>query len=126
MIRIAKTSVQTAIAVDDVRYATRNRDSRYFGDGSSGRSFVRLQQIYQVGKAVVLTGIFRDGSRPIFWAPNQDIRMTTARNPASFPKDTIKADIAEGEALIKDGRSKVEATTAKYGNPTQICCAKPL
>jgi len=36
--------------------------------------------------------------------------MTPAQNPAPFPKDTIKAAISEGKALIKDGKTKVEAT----------------
>ncbi|MEO5659962.1 MAG: hypothetical protein ABIQ90_09215 [Polaromonas sp.] len=40
--------------------------------------------------------------------------MTPAQNPAPFPKETVKAAIAEGKALIKDGKTKVEATTAKY------------
>jgi hypothetical protein len=31
-----------------------------------------------------------------------------------FPKDTIKAAVAEGKALIKDGKTKVEAATAIY------------
>jgi hypothetical protein len=35
--------------------------------------------------------------------------MTPAQNPAPFPKDTIKAAIADGKALIKDGKTKVEA-----------------
>jgi hypothetical protein len=40
--------------------------------------------------------------------------MTPAQNAAPFPKDTIKAAIADGKALIKDGKTKVEATTAMY------------
>jgi hypothetical protein len=40
--------------------------------------------------------------------------MTPAQKPAPFTKDTIKAAIADGKALIKDGKTKVEATTAMY------------
>jgi hypothetical protein len=40
--------------------------------------------------------------------------MTPAQNPAPFPKDTIKAAIADGRALIKDGKTKDEAITAIY------------
>lgn len=31
-----------------------------------------------------------------------------------FPKDVLKAAIADGKALIKDGKTKVEATAAMY------------
>ena len=43
--------------------------------------------------------------------------MTPAPSPQiakEFPKETIKAAIAEGKALVKDGKTKVEATTAMY------------
>jgi hypothetical protein len=40
--------------------------------------------------------------------------MTPAQNPAPFPKDTIKAAISDGKALIKDGKTKVEAATAMF------------
>lgn len=33
---------------------------------------------------------------------------------ASFPKETVKAAIADGKALAKDGKTKVEITTAMY------------
>lgn len=31
-----------------------------------------------------------------------------------FPKETLKQAIAEGKQIIKDGKTKVEATTAMY------------
>jgi hypothetical protein len=37
--------------------------------------------------------------------------QTTAN---TFPKEVIKQAIADGKALIKDGKTKVEATTAMY------------
>jgi hypothetical protein len=43
--------------------------------------------------------------------------MTPAPNAQTakeFPKDILKAAIAEGKQLIKDGKTKVEATTAMY------------
>jgi hypothetical protein len=40
--------------------------------------------------------------------------MTPAQNPAPFPKDTIKAAIADGNALVREEKTKVEATTAMY------------
>ena len=43
--------------------------------------------------------------------------MTPAPNGQTtkeFPKDVLKAAIAEGKAMIKDGKTKVEATTAMY------------
>ncbi|OAI44279.1 hypothetical protein AYO42_04995 [Rhizomicrobium sp. SCGC AG-212-E05] len=40
--------------------------------------------------------------------------MTPAQNPAPFPKETVKAAVAEGKALIKEGKTKVEATTAMF------------
>jgi hypothetical protein len=33
---------------------------------------------------------------------------------SAFPKEIIRQAIAEGKALIKDGKTKVEATTAMY------------
>ena len=33
---------------------------------------------------------------------------------APFPKETVKAAVAEGKAMIKDGKTKVEVTTAMY------------
>ena len=33
---------------------------------------------------------------------------------APFPKETVKAAIADGKALAKDGRTKVEIATAMY------------
>lgn len=33
---------------------------------------------------------------------------------STFPKDTIKQAVAEGKALIKDRKTKVEAATAMY------------
>jgi hypothetical protein len=50
--------------------------------------------------------------------------MTPAQNPAPFPKDTIKAAIADGKALIKDGKTKVEATTAMYAKLEALDTAK--
>lgn len=41
--------------------------------------------------------------------------MTPASTPAAFPKETIKQAIADGKALIKDGKSKVDAAVAMYG-----------
>jgi hypothetical protein len=40
--------------------------------------------------------------------------MTPAQNPAPFPKEIIQQAISEGRALIKDGKTKVEAATAMY------------
>ena len=41
--------------------------------------------------------------------------MTQAAQTApAFPKETIKQAISEGKALIKDGKSKVEAAMAIY------------
>jgi hypothetical protein len=40
--------------------------------------------------------------------------ITTAQNPAPFPKETIKSAIFEGRALIKDGKITVEATTVMF------------
>ncbi len=36
-----------------------------------------------------------------------------AEKPA-FPKEVIRAAIADGKAIIKDGKTKVEAATAMY------------
>jgi hypothetical protein len=38
----------------------------------------------------------------------------TCSKSRPFPKETIKAAISEGKALIKDGKTNVEATTAMY------------
>jgi hypothetical protein len=40
--------------------------------------------------------------------------MSPAQNPSLFPKETIQQAISEGKALIKDGKTKVEAATAMY------------
>jgi hypothetical protein len=40
--------------------------------------------------------------------------MTPPAPTTPFPKETVKAAIAEGKALIKDGKTRVEATTAMY------------
>jgi len=37
--------------------------------------------------------------------------QTTAN---TFPKEVVKQAIADGKAMIKDGKTKVEATTAMY------------
>jgi len=37
-----------------------------------------------------------------------------AQTPATFPKETVKQAISEGKALIKDGKTKVEAATAMF------------
>lgn len=42
--------------------------------------------------------------------PNQPVAAQTV----SFPKDVLKAAVAEGKALIKEGKTKVEATQAMY------------
>jgi len=33
---------------------------------------------------------------------------------APFPKETVKAAITEGKAMLKDGKTKVEITAAMY------------
>ena len=38
----------------------------------------------------------------------------TASTPKEFPKDILKAAINDAKAMIKDGKTKVEATTAMY------------
>ena len=40
--------------------------------------------------------------------------MTPPAQTAAFPKETIKQAVSEGKALIKDGKTKVEATTAMF------------
>ena len=40
--------------------------------------------------------------------------MTPPAQTAAFPKDTIKQAVSEGKALIKDGKTKVEAATAMF------------
>lgn len=43
--------------------------------------------------------------------------MTPAPNTQTtkeFPKDVLKTAIGEAKAMIKDGKTKVEATTAMY------------
>jgi hypothetical protein len=39
---------------------------------------------------------------------------TKATTEVAFPKETIKQAISEGKALIKDGKTKVEAATAMF------------
>ena len=34
--------------------------------------------------------------------------------PAPFPKEVVKQAVAEGKALTKDGKTKVEVATAMY------------
>ena len=34
--------------------------------------------------------------------------------PAPFPKEVVKQAVAEGKALAKDGKTKVEVATAMY------------
>jgi len=36
------------------------------------------------------------------------------QTPKEFPKEIVKQAIADGKALIKAGKTKVEATTAMY------------
>lgn len=38
-----------------------------------------------------------------------------AQTPAQFPKETVKLAVAEGKALLKEGKTKVEVTTAMFG-----------
>jgi hypothetical protein len=46
---------------------------------------------------------------------NEEIQMTPTAQPASiFPKETVKQAVAEGKALIKEGKTKVEAALAMY------------
>jgi hypothetical protein len=45
---------------------------------------------------------------------NQENSMTTPAQTAAFPKETIKQAISEGKALIKDGKTKVEAATSMF------------
>ena len=40
--------------------------------------------------------------------------MTPPAQTAGFPKETVKQAVAEGKAMAKDGKTKVEIATAMY------------
>ena len=39
---------------------------------------------------------------------------TPPAKPAPFPKDVVRQAVADGKALTKDGKTKVEVATAMY------------
>jgi hypothetical protein len=73
-------------------------------------------EIDRLFRPLSLTGYLGTVVLPGSFRRNQEIQMTPTAVPAStFPKETVKQAVADGRALIKNGKTKVEAALAIYG-----------